>query len=118
MISVRLAKLENVVKSKVKVSGKSGLRLLAVALLAASSAPSHAFVTSSMSCSLNGATRTVFIQLEDPAAAVPCEVMQNKNPKSEDSAVSLWSAGDDPMYCQTKLDGYIDKLRDLGFECW
>jgi len=98
---------------------KNTVKVGAAALLLLASAQSQAFVTSSMSCSINGgATRTVFIQLEDPAAAVPCEVMQNKNPNSEHTAESLWSAGDDPQYCQTKLDGYIDKLRGLGFECW
>ncbi len=93
-------------------------KLLPAALLVLSATPVMAFDSEEMFCKLDGQTRKVFIQLENPPAAVPCEVMQNKQINSPESAVSLWSAGDDPNYCKNSLISYVEKLRGLGFECW
>lgn len=93
-------------------------KCLPAALLVMSAAPAMAFDSEEMFCRIDNMTRKVFIQLENPPAAVPCEVMENKQIDSPESAVSLWSAGDDPNYCKNSLISYVEKLRGLGFECW
>ncbi|MBX2824725.1 MAG: hypothetical protein KTR33_08340 [Gammaproteobacteria bacterium] len=118
MASANSSTKNNSVKTGAKFLSSHLVKPLAVVLLVLGSTPSYAFVTDGMLCSLDGATRKIYIELEDPSSAVPCQVMENKRVDSPDTAVSLWSAGDDSNYCKAKLDGYIDKLRGLGFECW
>lgn len=94
------------------------LRSLIVTLVIFSTSPSFAYKFDEMSCSLNGSVRALYIKIENPQSEVPCEVVENKNINSPESATSLWHAGDDAGYCKKMLVNYVEKLRGLGFECW
>ena len=70
---------------------------------------------SSWSCGRNDLIREVHVErtTTDP---VPCNVIYIKDTEGLESQV-LWSASNDAAYCEDKAKGFVEKLRDWGWDC-
>lgn len=72
--------------------------------------------TSTYQCTFDGLQRRIEI-LSEPGVAVPCEVHYYKDKESPDEKQVLWRAESEAGYCEAKVDEFIVKLREWGWEC-
>jgi len=67
-------------------------------------------------CTLGGLTRSVEVVYANPPAQIPCEVIYAK-PDEGETQTRLWNAQIEPGYCETRAQGFVEKLEGLGWSC-
>lgn len=67
-----------------------------------------------MVCGHAGKERTVKVMA--PAGDKAC-VLEYGKPDETGTSEILWSANNDPGYCATKVDGFVEKLETWGWSC-
>ena len=89
-----------------------------LALVVASLLPLSALAQSSdtFQCTMDGLTRRVEV-VREGASGVPCEVRYHKDTEAPGETQVLWSASSEIGYCGAQAEGFIERLRGLGWTC-
>ena len=69
----------------------------------------------SWSCRLGNDVREVHTEQTTPAP-VPCQVVYKKLTEGVEDQI-LWSAQNDPAYCEYKAKAFVEKLESWGWTC-
>ncbi len=91
---------------------------LGVAALAVSGAwavPAQAADQTVYQCTMGELTRIVEV-LREPGGNPVCEVWYAK-PQESATRQRLWSAANDPAYCDAQAEAFVEKLRGWGWSC-
>lgn len=64
-------------------------------------------------CTGGGEERKIEIIYETPGSKIPCKVDYTKS----SGTTTLWQAANEEGYCESKVQGLIEKLTASGFEC-
>ncbi len=67
-------------------------------------------------CSFDGMQRRIEI-LTEPGVTVPCEVHYFKDTELPGQNQVLWTATTQAGYCEAKVEEFVGKLREWGWEC-
>ena len=76
---------------------------------------SHAGFADATECTRGELTRIVAVVYSEPGQPVPCEVVYEKPPQLETQ--TLWRAVNEAGYCEARAAEFVEKLRDLGWQC-
>ncbi|GAA6168858.1 hypothetical protein [Sessilibacter corallicola] len=68
-------------------------------------------------CELRGNVRRVEIQYAEDGQTVPCSVVYYKDTEAPGSERVLWSANNQPGYCENQAQEFVLKLQTWGWEC-
>jgi hypothetical protein len=69
------------------------------------------------SCNYQGLVRHIEIAYEKPGFAVPCSVVYRKETEEPGTVQTLWTASNQPGYCEDKTSQFVDKLEGLAWTC-
>lgn len=72
--------------------------------------------TSTYQCSYNDMQRRIEI-LTEPGVTVPCEVHYYKDTEMPGENQVLWTATTEAGYCEAKVEEFVAKLREWGWDC-
>lgn len=70
----------------------------------------------SYQCAFDGLQRRIEI-LSEPGVSVPCEVHYYKDNEQPGQKQVLWSATTEAGYCEAKVEAFILRLQEWGWEC-
>ncbi len=65
---------------------------------------------------MNDLQRRVQI-IRETSEPVPCEVVYFKDTEAPGEGTALWNAANDPTYCQTQAEAFIEQLEGWGWSC-
>ena len=68
-------------------------------------------------CSSQDNRRIITLNYETGGLYLPCQVIYEKPTEEPDYQEELWNAKYEVGYCETKMDGLIQKLEEGGWEC-
>lgn len=68
-------------------------------------------------CTLNGLQRRIDITLNNPPAPVPCSVNYTKSSEDPGNIATLWTAQNDPDYCEAQAKQFVEKLQTMQWQC-
>ena len=68
-------------------------------------------------CTMGDLVRRLEINYPQSPKTLPCHVVYYKDVEEPNQEKVLWRAQNDASYCETKADGMIDDLVQLGWQC-
>ena len=66
-------------------------------------------------CTMGELSRSVEVIYSQPGHPVPCEVVYEK--PNEGGLQTLWRANNEVGYCEAKAEAFVEKLRNMGWQC-
>jgi hypothetical protein len=92
---------------------------LASGFLAFMAAASAALASPDFTCTNAGALRRIMVETEAPDRPLPCAVWRLSHPLGAYAKnwQLLWRARNDPAFCAQKVDEYVERWSDAGWQC-
>ena len=88
-------------------------RLKLLAAIACMGLGNVAFADVTYTCQSGERSRIIQVVYESDEYDVPCSVVYKKETETR----TLWSAGTDSGYCESKAEAFVEKQRGWGWEC-
>ncbi len=70
-----------------------------------------------VTCQKGDLARTIEVTYAGRGGELPCEVHYRKTVEQPGHDEVLWSAENTRDYCETKMQGFVDKLESWGWAC-